>query len=374
MGNKQNNANKDKKYIYKYYILFIGSNGIGTKTSLIKRIKGGKYVDVTKDNNTIYEKITYIKDNKEFILYLIDAEAAKKEKTESNLFGENETVNFISDSQYNADCIIMGYDLTNKQSFEEIKTYWNNTIKDKFNINLLYLLGNKMDLKNKIEVDEDEVKEFADKNNIKHFQISVKNNLNIKNFITDLKMNIEKKDDNSPILYGNPSKKEYKVILLGESGVGAKTSLINRLVYNIFYDQVLSTAGASCSSKLIKLKNGKEIIINFWDTVGQEKYRSLTKFFIKDSDCVVLGYDITKKDSFENIKYFWYKCSQENVKTDLYYLIGNKSDLFEKETVSEIEARDYAKENNMKFFLVSCCNDSGIKPFLNDLASKLIKK
>ena len=305
MGNKQNNANKDKKYIYKYYILFIGSNGIGTKTSLIKRIKGGKYVDVTKDNNTIYEKITYIKDNKEFILFLIDAEAAKKEKTESNLFGENETVNFISDSQYNADCIIMGYDLTNKQSFEEIKTYWNNTIKDKFNINLLYLLGNKMDLKNKIEVDEDEVKEFADKNNIKHFQISVKNNLNIKNFITDLKMNIEKKDDNSPILYGNPSKKEYKVILLGESGVGAKTSLINRLVYNIFYDQVLSTAGASCSSKLIKLKNGKEIIINFWDTVGQEKYRSLTKFFIKDSDCVVLGYDITKKDSFENIKNFW---------------------------------------------------------------------
>ena len=87
-----------------------------------------------------------------------------------------------------------------------------------------------------------------------------------------------------------------------------------------------------------------------------------------------MGYDITKKDSFENIKYFWYKCSQENVKTDLYYLIGNRSDLFLKEEVDVSEARDYAKENNMKFFLVSCRNDSGIKPFLNDLASKLIKK
>ena len=305
---KQNSVNKNKKYIKdqsKYYILFVGSSGIGTKTSLIKRIKEDKFVDVTKDNNTIYEKIIYEIDDKEFILYLIDAELAKKEYKELELDGEKEIVNIISNYPSNADCIIMGYDLTNKKSFEEIKEYYNNTIKDEFKIDLIYLLGNKIDLKNKIEVAIKEVKEFADKNNIKHFQISVKNNLNIKNFITDLKMNIEKKDDNSPILYGNPSKKEYKVILLGESGVGAKTSLINRLVYNIFYDQVLSTAGASCSSKLIKLKNGKEIIINFWDTVGQEKYRSLTKFFIKDSDCVVLGYDITKKDSFENIKNFW---------------------------------------------------------------------
>ena len=218
MGNKQNNANKDKKHICKYYILFIGSNRIGTKTSLIKRIKGGKYVDVTKDNNTIYEKIIYEKDNKEFILYLIDAEVAKKEYKELELDGEKLIVNIISNYPSNADCIIMGYDLTNKKSFEEIKEYYNNTIKDKFKIGLIYLLGNKIDLKNKIEVAIKEAKEFADKNNIKHFQLSVKNNKNIENFIKDLKINIEKIDDNCELLNANPSKKEYNVFFRREWG------------------------------------------------------------------------------------------------------------------------------------------------------------
>ena len=211
---KQNNVNKDKKYINdqsKYYILFVGSSGIGTKTSLIKRIKEDKFIDVTKDNNTIYEKIIYEKDNKKFILYLIDAEVAKKEYKELELDGEKLIVNIISNYPSNADCIIMGYDLTNKKSFEEIKEYYNNTIKDKFKIDLIYLLGNKIDLKNKIEVAIKEAKEFADKNNIKHFQLSVKNNKNIENFIKDLKINIEKIDDNCELLNANPSKKEYNV-------------------------------------------------------------------------------------------------------------------------------------------------------------------
>ena len=211
---KQNSVNKDKKYIKdqsKYYILFVGSSGIGTKTSLIKRIKEDKFVDVTKDNNTIYEKIICEKDNKEFILYLIDAEVAKKEYKELELDGEKLIVNIISNYPSNADCIIMGYDLTNKKSFEEIKEYYNNTIKDEFKIDLIYLLGNKIDLKNKIEVAIKEVKEFADKNNIKHFQLSVKNNKNIENFIKDLKINIEKIDDNCELLNANPSKKEYNL-------------------------------------------------------------------------------------------------------------------------------------------------------------------
>ena len=211
---KQNSVNKDKKYINdqsKYYILFVGSSGIGTKTSLIKRIKEDKFVDVTKDNNTIYEKIIYEKDNKEFILYLIDAEVAKKEYKELELDGEKLIVNIISNYPSNADCIIMGYDLTNKKSFEEIKEYYNNTIKDKFKIDLIYLLGNKIDLKNKIEVAIKEAKEFADKNNIKHFQLSVKNNKNIENFIKDLKINIEKIDGDCELLNANPSEKECDV-------------------------------------------------------------------------------------------------------------------------------------------------------------------
>ena len=205
--------------------------------------------------------------------------------------------------------------MTNKQSYEEIK----NKINIRGYNDMIYLLGNKIDLKNKIEVDENEVKEFAEKNNIKYFQISVKNDINIQNFIDDLKINIEKIDDNSPILYGNPSKDKYKVVFLGDCGVGAKTCLINRLSYDIYDEGTLSTNGASYATKFIKIKNGKEILIDIWDTTGQKAYQSFLKYYIKDTDCVVLGYDFTRRDSFEYIKNFLYQYCQENTKTDLIY-------------------------------------------------------
>ena len=74
----------------------------------------------------------------------------------------------------NADCIIMGYDVTNRENFQQIIDYWYKEIKELSNTKLIYLLGNKIDLKNKIFVNEKEGKEFAQKNNIKFYSISEK--------------------------------------------------------------------------------------------------------------------------------------------------------------------------------------------------------
>ena len=104
---------------------------------------------------------------------------------------------------------------------------------------------------------------------------------------------------------------------------------------------------------------------------SRKKYKALTKFFCFDADCIVLGYDITRKESFENIKSYWYPTSKEISGACLFYLIGNKSDLYEQEAVSELEAREYAKNNNMRFFLISCLENTGIKEFVEDLAEEL---
>ena len=42
-----------------------------------------------------------------------------------------------------------------------------------------------------------------------------------------------------------------------------------------------------------------------WDTAGQEKYRSLAKVFYKNASACILVYDITKKDTFQELKNFW---------------------------------------------------------------------
>ena len=68
-----------------------------------------------------------------------------------------------------------------------------------------------------------------------------------------------------------------------------------------------------------------------------------------------------------------YPESKELSNANLFYLIGNKADLYDQEEVSEQEAREYAKNNNMRFFLISCKEKTGIKEFLDDITDELIK-
>ena len=104
--------------------------------------------------------------------------------------------------------------------------------------------------------------------------------------------------------------KSYKVVLIGESGVG-KTSIIHYFIYKTFDNSIHSTTSVSFVSKEINC-NGKKITFDIWDTAGQEKYRSLTKIFYTNSSVAILVYDITNRESFEEIKNYWYKEIHEN--------------------------------------------------------------
>ena len=153
---------------------------------------------------------------------------------------------------------------------------------------------------------------------------------------------------------------EYKIIFVGESGVGAKTCLLNRLDKDIFDLNCSTTNGDSLIQKSYKHKNGKIINLNLWDSFGQKTYRFLTEFLMKDSDCVVLGFDITNEESFKNIQDYWYPKSKEISGANLFYLVGNKIDLALDRKVDKNIARKFAEENGMKYFEISCLTSEGI--------------
>ena len=119
-------------------------------------------------------------------------------------------------------------------------------------------------------------------------------------------------------------KNEYKVIFVGESGIGVKSTLINRIMGIEFDENINSTMTCRFEAKHVDIGNKEELILNLWDTIGQEKIRQITKIFLKDSDCVVLGYDVTNKRTFEEIKNYWYPYIKDNLECKLIYLVGNK--------------------------------------------------
>jgi small GTP-binding protein len=108
---------------------------------------------------------------------------------------------------------------------------------------------------------------------------------------------------------------ELKIILVGEVGVG-KTSIIHRFILNDFKLHIDSTTSVSSyTSKTIKFDkyNDKSFKYDIKDTAGQERFRSLTKIFFKGSDIAILVYDITNRNSFEELKNFWYKEVKDNM-------------------------------------------------------------
>ena len=160
-----------------------------------------------------------------------------------------------------------------------------------------------------------------------------------------------------------------KIALLGNAGV-AKTSIIQRYTSNIFTPGLMSTTGASYSNKIVHL-NDTILQLDLWDTAGQEKYRSLGRNFYRDAYIIIFVYDITRKESLEGLKEIWYPDLKKfGEKYNILAVVGNKSDLYEKEEVNEDEARAFANEIKAEFDTVSAKNGDNI----DNLFGKLINK
>ena len=163
-----------------------------------------------------------------------------------------------------------------------------------------------------------------------------------------------------------------KVTLIGESSVG-KTCIINRFCKGVFNTDVESTLGANYSQKKLE-KNGQKIRLDLWDTAGQEKYRAIGTHFYKESYIVCLVYDITSKESFENLKTIWYPDLKEyGEEYKIVALIGNKLDKFLEEEVSEEEGRKFAKEINAVYKRTSALEGTGLEDLFNELVDKYLK-
>ena len=166
---------------------------------------------------------------------------------------------------------------------------------------------------------------------------------------------------------------KIKVILVGDAGVG-KTSLIKVTIGKNFNEEEKPTINSNFSLKTIQI-NKIKYSLYIWDTMGQEKLKSLSKIFFKNSKIVVLVYDITKKESFNGLVEYWIKEVKDSLGDDIIIgICGNKSNLYLKEQVKEEECIEFAKNINARWVVTSAKADkNGFTIFLKDLLKDLIK-
>ncbi|XP_041532223.1 ras-related protein Rab-26 isoform X1 [Microtus oregoni] len=134
----------------------------------------------------------------------------------------------------------------------------------------------------------------------------------------------------------------FKVMLVGDSGVG-KTCLLVRFKDGAFLaGTFISTVGIDFRNKVLDV-DGMKVKLQIWDTAGQERFRSVTHAYYRDAHALLLLYDITNKDSFDNIQ-AWLTEIQEYAQRDVVLmLLGNKVDSTQERVVKREDGEKLAK-------------------------------
>ena len=161
--------------------------------------------------------------------------------------------------------------------------------------------------------------------------------------------------------------------MVGSLNVG-KTSLLTQYAIGESSLKTENSENASYLSKIRKL-NGFNFEIKLWDTAGQEKYKSLTKLFLKDAKIAILVYSIDNKESFKELDFWLDLIKSMNDETVLYGVCANKSDLASEKTIPEEKGKEYAKKIGAEWISTSAkIKEKGIEKFIEMLFIKYYRK
>ncbi|CAJ0938006.1 unnamed protein product, partial [Mesorhabditis belari] len=163
----------------------------------------------------------------------------------------------------------------------------------------------------------------------------------------------------------------FTVMLLGDSCTG-KTCLLIRFKDGTFLNNnFISTVGIDYRNKLVQIDQSK-VKLQIWDTAGQERFRSVTSSYYRDADALLLVFDVTSRQSFENIR-SWLSQIKEHAKESVQLtIVGNKSDLSGQRKVKIEEGRQLAASYSIPYIETSAKTGHNVDLAFNDLARRLV--
>ena len=164
---------------------------------------------------------------------------------------------------------------------------------------------------------------------------------------------------------------KIKLMVIGETRVG-KTALIKKYTKDTFGGAYLTTVGIDFQEKIINVED-KVVKLQIWDTAGQERFRNIAKNYFHTSDGFLIVYDISNKESFEKLD-FWYEQIKLNAPENTKCIVaGNKCDLEEKRKVNKEEGETFSRENNINFYETSAKDGINVNNVFQLLANEIIK-
>jgi Ras-related protein Rab-1A len=163
----------------------------------------------------------------------------------------------------------------------------------------------------------------------------------------------------------------YKVLLLGDAGVG-KTSFLIRFVDGQFMPDSIATIGVDYKVKNVLLDD-KPHKLEIWDTAGQERFRTITSSYYRGAHGVIIMYDVTNEKSFDSVKQWLLEVDRYATGTVNKIIVGNKSDL-QNRVISHVTANQYADGIGLPLFEVSALDGSNVEDTFHSLLKSITNR
>lgn len=162
-----------------------------------------------------------------------------------------------------------------------------------------------------------------------------------------------------------------KCIIIGDNGIG-KSALMLRYTDEEFNDSLLTTIGVDYKFKTVNI-NSEIIKFQIWDTSGQERFKSITTTYYRESSVVILCYDITDPITFLNLDAWLNEIKNHASPNVLIVICGTKFDLASERKISYDDAKLYCDNKNLKYFEVSAKSNLNINKIFYEISQEIIK-
>jgi small GTP-binding protein len=160
----------------------------------------------------------------------------------------------------------------------------------------------------------------------------------------------------------------FKYLIVGDKKTG-KSSLLTRYAQESFEETYNPTNGAEFKLKLFAHDN-KRVKVQAWSIANDEKFTAITKCLCPTTKGIILCFDTTNRESFENLPK-WFSAMKKHAKQAKIILVGTKSDLKYQRIVSYDEARAWALSHKMSYVEVSSKGGSNVEETFLSLTKEI---
>lgn len=163
-----------------------------------------------------------------------------------------------------------------------------------------------------------------------------------------------------------------KSIIIGDSGVG-KSSLLYRFTDQDWNPHYIATIGVDFKVLTFE-RNGKVVKLQLWDTAGQERFRTITHSYYRGAHGIILVYDVTNAETFDNIASWMNDVHKFSVEGAPLVLVANKTDLVGKRVVPREAGEQLAEKLQCKYYETSARENVAVDEAFNFIVDTCVTR